>query len=224
MKKFKNVLIGLCFIVVGVLVGLNSLGFIKIDIFFDGWWTLFIIIPCVIGLFEDHDKTGSIIGIIIGTLLLLSCQEVITFEILLKLLIPIILVIIGISYIIKEIFGNKIKKKIEELNIKSNDEINQAIFSSQKINYDKEEFNGTNLEAIFGGIKLDLRNAVIKEDISINANAVFGGIEILVPKNVNVVVTSSCIFGGIDNKVSKKENVKTIYIYGKCAFGGIDIK
>ena len=224
MKKFKNVLIGLCFIAVGVLFGLKTLGYTDIDIFFDGWWTLFIIIPCVFGLFEDHDKTGSIIGIVIGTLLLLGCQEIVTFEMVLKLLLPVILVIIGVSYIVKEIFGNKIQKKIEELNIKGSDEVNQAIFSSQKINYDKEEFKGTNVEAIFGGIKVDLRGAIIKEDISINANAVFGGIEIYVPKDVNVVVTSSCIFGGIDNKVSKKENAKTIYINGRCAFGGIEIK
>ena len=224
MKNRKDILWGLLLIVVGIIWGINSLGIVKIDIFFDGWWTLFIIIPCVFGLFEDHDKTGSIIGIVIGTLLLLGCQEIVTFEMVLKLLLPVILVIIGVSYIVKEIFGNKIKKKIEELNIKGSDEVNQAIFSSQKINYDKEEFKGTNVEAIFGGIKVDLRGAIIKEDISINANAVFGGIEIYVPKDINVVVTSSCIFGGIDNKVSKKENVKTIYINGRCAFGGIEIK
>ncbi len=29
---------------------------------FDGWWTLFIIVPCAIGLITDRDKTGSIIG------------------------------------------------------------------------------------------------------------------------------------------------------------------
>jgi len=32
MKKFKNVLIGLCFIAVGVLFGLKTLGYTDIDI------------------------------------------------------------------------------------------------------------------------------------------------------------------------------------------------
>ena len=84
MKKFKNILWGLVFISLGVLLGLKVTGIIDVNIFFDGWWTLFIIIPCTIGFFTESPKTGNLIGIFIGAAILLSAQNVISFELIWK--------------------------------------------------------------------------------------------------------------------------------------------
>ena len=56
MKSFGNVLWGIVLIVVGLIIGGNALGITNINIFFDGWWTLFIIVPCFIGLFKEREK------------------------------------------------------------------------------------------------------------------------------------------------------------------------
>ena len=66
MKKFGNILWGIVLIILGLIIGANALGIADINIFFDGWWTLFIIIPCFIGLFKEREKTGNIIGLFIG--------------------------------------------------------------------------------------------------------------------------------------------------------------
>ena len=58
----KNIILGLILIILGVIIGLNTFGITSIDIFFDGWWTLFIIIPAILGLSKEKDKTGNIIG------------------------------------------------------------------------------------------------------------------------------------------------------------------
>lgn len=226
MRKFSNIMWGLVLIALGVIIGLNSLGLTSIELFFDGWWTLFIIIPCFIGLITDKEKTGSIIGLMIGVLLLLGCQDIISFETFWKLLIPMLLVILGLSMVFKDIFNSKINRKISELNKNSKSEKNvSAYFSGQKVAYSKEEFDGINMEAVFGGIKLDLREAIIKKDVVINARAIFGGIDILVPENINVVVSSSSMFGGVDNKREiNQDNKITIYVNGSSLFGGIDIK
>lgn len=226
MRKFSNIMWGLVLIALGVIIGLNSLGLTSIELFFDGWWTLFIIIPCFIGLITDKEKTGSIIGLIIGVLLLLGCQDIISFETFWKLLIPMLLVILGLSMIFKDMFNSKINRKISELNKNSKSEKNvSAYFSGQKVAYSKEEFDGINMEAVFGGIKLDLREAIIKKDVVINARAIFGGIDILVPENINVVVSSSSMFGGVDSKREiNQDNKITIYVNGSSLFGGIDIK
>lgn len=226
MRKFSNIMWGLVLIALGVIIGLNSLGLTSIELFFDGWWTLFIIIPCFIGIITDKEKTGSIIGLIIGVLLLLGCQDIISFETFWKLLIPMLLVILGLSMVFKDIFNSKINRKISELNKNSKSEKNvSAYFSGQKVAYSKEEFDGINMEAVFGGIKLDLREAIIKKDVVINARAIFGGIDILVPENINVVVSSSSMFGGVDNKREiNQDNKITIYVNGSSLFGGIDIK
>ena len=55
---------------------------------------------------------------------------------------------------------------------------------------------------MFGGVKCDLRNAIIESDVVINVSATFGGIEIYVPSNVKIEIKSIPIFGGVDNKAS----------------------
>ena len=225
MYKVSNLLWGLVLIGIGVIFGLNALNIADINIFFDGWWTLFIIVPCFIDLFKDNDKTGDLIGLIIGVGLLLGCQDLLDFELVWKLMVPFILVVVGLSIIFKETINSKVKKEIKKLN-KGNQKDYYATFSGQTVNFDKEEFTGCGLNAIFGGVKCDLREAIIKEDVVIDASAIFGGITILVPNDVNVKVTSIPIFGGVsdERKSRTKDADKTIYVNATCMFGGIDIK
>ena len=44
--KLSNILWGIVLIILGVIIGLNALDITHIDIFFKGWWTFLIIIPC----------------------------------------------------------------------------------------------------------------------------------------------------------------------------------
>lgn len=203
-------------------------GITNINIFFDGWWTLFIIVPCFIGLFKEREKTGNIIGLAIGVIFLLCCQDMIDFETVWKLLVPAILIIIGVSLIFKDAFGSKINEEIKKLNeSKTKDGGYCATFSGQNIKFDGEKFNGTDLNAIFGGIKCDLKNAIIENDVVINTSSIFGGTEIYIPENVKVKVKSTSIFGGVDEKKQNKiENTDahTIYINATCLFGGVEIK
>ncbi len=227
MKRTENVLWGIVLIILGLIVGGNTLGITNINIFFDGWWTLFIIVPCFIGLFKDSDKTGSLIGLLIGIGLLLGCQDIVRFDLIWKLALPIILVIIGLSMIFKDTFGEKINDEIRKLNEnRSDDNSYCATFGGQNVSFDEEKFNGADLNAIFGGIKFDLRNAIIDEDVVINASAIFGGIEIYVPENVKIKVKSVPVFGGVNNKAHTKTDEKShiIYINGTAVFGGIEIK
>ena len=122
MKKFGNVLWGIVLIVIGLIIGGNALGITNINIFFDGWWTLFIIIPCFIGLFKDNEKTGNLIGLLIGVALLLACQDILDFGLIWKLAFPAILVAIGLSIIFKDALGGKVSSEIKKLNEKRNGE------------------------------------------------------------------------------------------------------
>lgn len=226
MKSFGNVLWGIVFIVVGLIIGGNALGIININIFFDGWWTLFIIVPCFIGLFKEREKTGNIIGLLIGVVLLLCCQDLLNFDMIWKLALPTVLIIIGISFIFKDTFNSKISKEINKLNEnRPKDSEYCATFSGQNVKFDGKKFNGTELTAVFGGVKCDLTKAIIENDVVINATSVFGGIDILVPENVKVKIKSSSIFGGVDEKrKSDTTDGHTIYVNATCIFGGVDIK
>ena len=226
MNNIKNILWGIILVIIGVIIGLNTIGITDIDIFFDGWWTLVIIVPCFIGLFTNKDKTGNIIGLLVGVILLLGMQNIIDFNLIWKLLLPSIIVIIGLSLIFKNTFNSKINNEIKKLNNKNTKDNEYCdTFSGQRIDFPNEEFKGATLNSVFGSITCDLREAKIKEDVVINASSVFGGIDIIVPDDVNIKIKSNSIFGGVNNKKKNNEDKKyTIYVNASCLFGGVDIK
>lgn len=221
----NKVLWGIFLIVIGTIIGTNSLGITDINIFFDGWWTLLIIVPCLIGLFEKKEnKTSEIIGLLIGIILFLSVNDIINYSIIAKLILPAILISIGLSIIFNNSNNEKVKTKIKQGKTSGVEDIT-AVFSEQRVVKDENSFEGANINSVFGSVFLDLRDATLEKETIIDATSVFGGIEILVPKDVNIIVKSTPIFGGVSNRVSKsKDNKKTIYIQAFCMFGGIDIK
>lgn len=227
MKKVSKILWGVALILVGGIFALNAFGITNVEVFFDGWWTLFIIVPCFIGIFNEREKTGNIIGLLIGVFLLLCCQNVLGFDMLWKLAIPTIIVIIGLKLILTAIFGDRATKMIVESH-QNGDNVKTgcATFSGQDLNYDGEVFEGAELSAVFGGVKCDLRNAIIEKDCAITASAIFGGIDIYVPDNVNVKISSNSIFGGVSEKKHRPymEGAITLYINATCIFGGAEIK
>lgn len=224
-EKISTVIWGIVLIAAGALFALNALNITNIDIFFDGWWTLFIIVPCAVGLFTEREKTGNIIGIAVGVFLLLCCQDILSFSMLWKLLVPAIIVIIGLKMVFTGLFGNKANEIIAKIKQNGGEtKVGCATFSGCDLNYDGEVFEGAELTATFGGVKCDLRNAIIEKDCAIQVSAIFGGIDIFVPAGINVKVSSNCIFGGISNKTSVHKDAPTIYISGTCMFGGVEIK
>ena len=229
MKKSKAIIWGAVLIIAGLGWALSSLGLIEVDIFFEGWWTLFIIVPCTISLFTSPDKVSAAVGLVVGVLLLLSAREIITWDMIVKLVIPAIIVLIGIK-LIANAFSEKKTEKIEESLKKNADSLDNVfcIFTGEEVKMEGKVFRGAELNAIFGGIDYDLRGAVIEPDCAIKATAIFGGIEIIVPDNVKVRVKSTGIFGGTSNKArrpdDKAEDVITLYVSSLALFGGVDIK
>lgn len=233
-KKLSNVLWGLAFIVVGIGIAGNVFDLWDFRFFFRGWWTLFIIVPCVISMIDNGVKIGNSIGLLIGVLLLVD--KLFYIRIAGKLIFPIILILIGISIIFKGHFHVKKREnhsdhKSYEINIEGSKRGNGflnvvAIFWGSEKRIQNEEVLGADCVAVFGGIDLDLRNAIISHDICIDSLNIFGGTDIYLPNNVNVKINSLGIFGGIDDKTYHQhiEGAPTVYINGTCFFGGMDIK
>ena len=226
MKK-KNILWGIALIILGLIFGLNALGITNIDIFFDGWWTLFIIVPCALGLFREQEKTGNLIGLCVGIALLLACQGYLSFELIGKLFFPTLLVIVGLAMVFRNVLGDRAARRfIEDHKGEAGDREYCSTFSGQKLHFGGERFSGAKLTAVFGGIDLDLTGAIIDHDVIIDATAIFGGIDIIVPQNFRVKICSNSIFGGIDEERphATQEGLITVYINGNCIFGGVSVK
>ncbi|MDF2537868.1 MAG: putative rane protein [Herbinix sp.] len=236
-NKLGNAVWGLFIILIGVGIAGNELNLWDFNFFFDGWWTLFIIIPCFVGMIKSNFGVGSTIGFLIGVLLFLSHWVDFNFNPW-SLLIPAIIIYIGLRIMFQDLFtrrhfhGDKTVHNGFQTGQEgstfhsSNKSEYTAIFSSNNIRINHEPFNGTNLNAIFGSIVLDLRDAVIQNDVEISASAVFAGIEIYAPSGVKIKVNNVPIFGGVSNKYVQNAGAGApiIYLNSTCMFGGIDIK
>ena len=204
------ILVSLVACIVGTILGLNAFHITHINLFFEGWWTLFIIIPSLCGIFTERDKTASLIGLFIGVYLLLSCQGIISFHFLWKLFLPLVLQIL---------FKNSFSK-----NNSSTEATNT--FSNKKYNFDYQTYAGGNYDVSFGGMTLDLRKANFESETMINVSVLFAGVDLYLPEDVDLQIESSSFFGGVDRhqRANKESNTKIVILKAHCVFGGINIR
>ena len=226
MKKWKQILCGAVLIAIGVVWLLDVCGVADIDVFFKGWWTMFIILPCGIGLITERDKMGNLIGLCVGVILLLGTRDILPFDLLWKIFLPVVVIFIGLRMIFKPLFRKPKKKQIKLDRGAPGTKEFCATFSGQNVSYDGMVFEGAELTAVFGGIKCDLRGAIFEHDVAIEVNAIFGGVDLLLPENVNVQVDSTSVFGGTSDKTGNThaDGAVTVFVDSTCVFGGLDIK
>lgn len=90
------------------------------------------------------------------------------------------------------------------------------------------EFKGGDMNAVFGGITLDLRRTSLPVgETVLEVNAVFGGITIYVPNDWYVETHLDAVFGGFqDNRMPKEplDTTKKLIIVGSCVFGGGELR
>lgn len=225
-KSTLSIILGLIIILFGIFFGGQAIGYWEeYEVSFDGWWTLFIIIPCVISVFNSGLNMFNSIGTGVGVLLLLSEQYILKDDIGYKLIVPYVLIVFGLSLIFRK--SIRIKNEITNgIFAGSKGENYFAVFGGNTPQFNGVDFRGANAYAVFGGVELKLQNAIIRRDCVINAYSIFGGTDIVLPKNVRVIVNSTPIFGGVENSFISEaaDNAPTVLIRALSVFGGTDIK
>lgn len=224
MKQLNRILLGIALVALGVILALNLFGITDVEIFFDGWWTLFLILPAFVGILTEREKTWNLILLLFGILLLLNAQDILDFDAVWKLVLIACLILFGLRMVCKGMFEKRSsKKKAPDIA----DSVNRvsAVFSAHEVDYTGKDFEGVEMNAVFGGIDCDLRGAIITKDIVIKANAVFGGVDIFLPENVNVQISSVSVFGGMESQRRSEsiEGAVTVFVEGNCIFGGVDV-
>ncbi|MBT9557959.1 MAG: protein kinase, partial [Myxococcales bacterium] len=99
-----------------------------------------------------------------------------------------------------------------------------AIFSGSKLDGRFVAADAFRPVSVFGGIEIDLREATLPYRVEIRCLAVFGGVEIIVPPDVNVDVAGHGIFGGFSrprNRPPLQPDRPTIVVSGFALFGGV---
>jgi len=233
-NRIGNALWGLVFIIIGIGFLGNILWGWNFELFFDGWWTLFIIVPCGIGIIQRGPGIGNLVGISVGILLLLSeIYDGYNFG---QLIVPAIFIIIGLHIILKnsgyyhkDREFHQHKKRVDDITNESGNHTyykgNQAtsVLTSKVIDFTNQLFEGITLNSVLGAITLDLRKAEIRDHSYIDVAAVLGGVDIVVPADVEVRVEQVPILGGVSNKPYTGNYTSTIYLNATCILGGVTI-
>lgn len=243
-------IIGLIIVVAGIGIILKAAG-IEFSLFFEGWWTLPIIIIAVVSMSNGGIGPGNFALLLIGAWLLANQREWLPQWFNSAYIIGAAVIGFGLLFIFnprkeEETSGERPSRSHEPHHHEAPRQSRQheeqksgissqqdtgahpsytAIFSGQDIRNSADNLDGSTLFALFGGLTVDFRDARIDHDILIDASAVFGGIDLMFPPNVRVVTKATPLFGGVDNKTRPPRAVDAPTVTVRClaAFGGVDI-
>lgn len=225
-KKLSYIIIGLIVIAIGVAYAGDILEFWDVKFSFAGWWSLFVIVPAIVSMISGGINMFNVIIAGVGILLLIGAQGVLPNNAGYKLIFPYVIIIVGLFIALK-----KTRKPTQRGNnglfSGSSGENFFAVFGGNTPQLDGVDFRGAKAFAIFGGVELHMQNSNIKRDCAIDVYSIFGGTDIILPKNVHVSITSIPVFGSVENTfVSDVENMNapTVYIRALSIFGGTDIR
>ena len=100
-----------------------------------------------------------------------------------------------------------------------------AVMSGSKTSNASANFQGGEITAIMGSAEVDLRNASIQNEATIQVLSALGGIEIYVPNDWTVVLNGVPILGGMeDHSVPPLTQTKRLHISGVVIMGGVEVK
>jgi predicted membrane protein len=238
----RGSLVAVILIVIGGLLFLDNLGLLPIHNIGD-YWPL-AVVAWGLTIFERKRNAHSLIWsaavVVFGILALLGNLHII--HVTAGIIWPLILIAFGATMLVgrtalpvsaqwwktgqcgeeakprQSFFGNRLMESV--------------VFSGAERRVESQHFEGGKVEAVFGGIELDLSGAAITSPdrrAMLEVNAVFGGIEIRVPRTWRVEKKGSAVFGGFEDRTFPPRpepgvEPPTLLIRGAAVFGGIEVK
>jgi predicted membrane protein len=102
------------------------------------------------------------------------------------------------------------------------------VFSSGEYIVLEPEFNGGEVNVVFGATEIDLRKTSLPEgDTYLALNVVFSGMVLLVPDEWKVESQIECAFSGVTDKrhsIDTADGSRRLILLGSCVFSGVEIK
>lgn len=221
MKKDSGKLfLGVVVLLLGIAILLEKLKIFNFD-FWNFLWKLWPLILVGVGVNKILSKnvvSGMIISVI-GLLFLIS--TVFSFNIF-SYFWPIVLIGVGLSIIFNNDENNR-----GSCHTSTEERLNDsAIFWGTEKRLESSDFTGGRIDVVFGGYDLDLSDVKIaKGGAKLEVNAIFGGVDIVAPRDCRVITSGGGIFGSWESNL-KSRDVKepVLEISGSAVFGGVEIK
>ena len=220
---------GAIILAVGIIFLLDSLGYVRARHFLQ-FWPLILIVVGIVKVARRDARIWGIFLLLFGVFLQLSELGIGHFT--WSQFWPLLLIAAGAMAMWSAMQARRMMPKVSDEKSDPRDTLDEsAIFGGIEKRLNSRAFRGGRLQAIFGGIELDLRDAEIAENEAvIYANAIFGGIEMRVPEAWFVATRGQGVFGGFSDSTrfappaDPEKPKKTLIILGTSLFGGVEIR
>lgn len=216
----KRTLTASIIITAGVLLLLANMEVTPIRGLVEAWWPIVFI--AIGGLMLWNDRQNYVWALLfagLGSVLLLNNLGAahIDFG---DILLPAIIVAVGLSMLV-----STTKKPAASLSTVPDEEV-ASFVSGTTTKVVSDDYTGTKISAVMGGVELDLSKAVIKKSAVLDVFVLMGGVDLRVAENVVVKNRSSVLMGGIEDKTNPviSKNAPVLYIDGTILMGGLEIK
>lgn len=217
--QVSRIIMGLAIVIVGVGFLLGNLDVLNFNELAARWWPLAVILAGIL-IFVNDTKSYLWAILVAGVGVLWQLQRLdITDVNPWQLFWPAVIIIVGLSILMNR---SATKRRVN----KSEREDATAILGGSDQRNTSDDFKGSKITAVMGGVKLDLHKAVIKKEATVEIFTFWGGVELIVPRNVKVKNQTSAILGGVEDKseLEGDKNAPVLYVIGDVIMGGVEIK
>jgi hypothetical protein len=187
-----RILWGLVLLALGGILLADQLGPVDAGSVITGWWPTVVIAAGVLRLLDQPpDRTGALVLVAIGAVLLLWRQGLLDLAIVL----PAALIVGGLWVLLRRPpAGSSLVGGEQPLDL-------LAVLGGRDVRVSGDRFTGGEATAVLGGLELDLRGALLDaEGAKLEVTAILGGIDVKLPSGWDVRISGTSILGGTDDR------------------------
>lgn len=215
----QQLVLGISIIAAGVVAFLSNIDAGSTRAIVADWWPLAIV---ALGIYMFWSNSRNVVWattvVLGGLLVLFKTLDVVDINVG-QIIFPLLLVAAGLSLIMgaRHRTNHAVSKDQENIT---------AILGGVANKNTSRDYTGGMVNAFMGGAEIDLSDATIKSEATLQLSIFMGGLELRVPKNVIVKSRTACILGGTEDKTNPIEgkNSPVLYLEGTVFMGGVEVK
>lgn len=203
--------VGLVLVAIGVLGILDATDIVESGDVIGKWWPVAVVgLGLIVMLSQRRVSIGPVAVAVLGLVLLAGTLGLTTGD----LLWPAVLTVAGFAVLAGLRRHHSTRTPL-------------VLFGGATTREQSSHFRHTDISAIFGGSTLDLRQARIDTEATVDAFALFGGIKVLVPPGWRVSLSGLPLLGGLEDKTNGTGDLSpdapVLAVNGTAIFGGVEV-
>lgn len=229
-RRLRHAMFGLTIVGLGSLALLDNLHLFELPLLRTFWPLAFVLFGLGRLLWPRH-IAGRLFGLVLVAVgALMTAHNLGHMNIDLRQWWPVFIILAGVSVLLRGLFPHASRwrgRRFESSAIEHSDEVDvDATFSGVKLQNDSRQFKGGRIAARFGGVEIDLREAVMAgSEATLTINAAFSGIELRLPRDWQLSVQMSATLGAVEDKtVPPAAAAHRLILRGEAVFGGVEVR